>query len=383
MQSADFDSATYIDSNVQLAAYCQNWARQHWLALDTEFIRTNTFYPRLGLLQIADESGYYLADPLAIDDWTCFTNLFADSGIRFVLHSCSEDLNLFTSFFGQLPISLFDTQLAAAFLGSGFSLSYQALVEDLLEVELPQSQTRSDWLHRPLSPQQLRYATADVAHLLEVSRQQFSQLEQRNLLQWFEADCAAILKQAQLAEQPASWQGIYTGISNAWRLNDDALKKLQRLCVWREQEARYRDKPRSWIAKDGELLLIARELGSGQTELDRLYELDLDRRMLSRYGKKIIDAMEDESLASELPDRSELSLPLTSAERKLLKACQSLTQERASQYGMAPEVLGRKRWLMELIHYHRQHGTIDKSHWQQDWRVQILNPELNAIFGQQ
>lgn len=383
MQNIDLDSAVYIDSQEHLADCCQQWSKQNHLALDTEFVRTNTFYPRFGLLQVADHSHCYLIDPLTIDNWECFTELFASKDLCFILHSCGEDLNLFASLFRLLPARIFDTQIAAAFLGSGFSISYQGLVEDALGITLPKSETRSDWLRRPLSQMQLHYAAADVAYLLDLRELQQDRLHEHGLQQWFEGECANLLRMAAQTEQRNTWQGMYANISNAWRLDDSALQRLQRLCVWRELEARERDKPRNWIAKDGELFLIANNIDGNSATIDQLFDLELDKRMLNRYGKKILSALRDDSLSDGMPDRSRLNTPLSGSERKLLKAGQKLVQEKAEQVGMAPEILGRKRWLIELIQRYRQHGSFLESQHGGDWRMQILNPELSNILSGQ
>ncbi len=380
MQRTSSESAAYIDSNSRLADCCQQWNNKTRLALDTEFVRTNTFYPRLGLLQVADNAGCYLIDPLTIDDWDCFTALFENEAICFVLHSCGEDLNLFASYFKILPRKIFDTQIAAAFLDTGFSISYQGLVDEVLDIQLPKSETRSDWLQRPLSELQLTYAAADVAHLLELHDHQIQRLRDRGLESWFDAECQDMLLLAATVEERASWQSLYTTVSNSWRLDDAAILRLQRLCIWRELESRARDKPRNWIARDADLYLVAREIQDSDSSIDQLHDLSLDKRMINRYGKKILAALSDESLASEPVDRSLLNTPLTGAQRKLLKQCQVLVRDKAQQHAIAPEILGRKRWLMDIIQHHRKHGSLNDSELGRDWRLQILNPELAEIL---
>ncbi len=118
--SCDGMPVEYVSDAATLNALCVEWASEEFLAVDTEFERTSTFYARIGLLQIADSKCCYLIDPLSIDDWSGFKKLLSTPSCTLVMHSCSEDLSLLQTFLGCLPVSLFDTQLAAAFLGIGF-----------------------------------------------------------------------------------------------------------------------------------------------------------------------------------------------------------------------------------------------------------------------
>ena len=144
-------SVTCINSSEQLDRHCQAWQRQTVLAIDTEFVRTNTFYPKAGLIQLADENGICLIDPIMIEDLTPLAETLSNPAITWVVHSGSEDLILLLTQFGSLPRHVFDTQIAAAYLGFGFSLSYQALVNEVLHYHVEKGETRSNWLRRPLS----------------------------------------------------------------------------------------------------------------------------------------------------------------------------------------------------------------------------------------
>ena len=154
-----------IEAQQEFEELCSKWRSEKFLAIDTEFIRTNTFYPKLGLLQIADTNNCYLIDPLCISEWSPFAQLL-NLDIEFCIHSCSEDLNLLHTSISMMPREIFDSQLAAAFLGLGYSLSYQGLVKLLLGEEIPKDETRADWLKRPLTDTQLQYAANDVSYLL-------------------------------------------------------------------------------------------------------------------------------------------------------------------------------------------------------------------------
>ena len=179
-----------IDDNAELARWCQHWQSLPFVAVDTEFVRAETFYPIAGLIQVGDGEQAVLIDPLAITDWAPLVALLEAPSVVKVLHACSEDLEVFSRLCGALPSPLFDTQLAAAFLGMDFSMGYSRLVSELLQIDLPKDETRSDWLQRPLSAAQVEYAARDAQHLAELYRIMAPRLEAAGLTDWLLADTA-------------------------------------------------------------------------------------------------------------------------------------------------------------------------------------------------
>ncbi len=158
----------WIRDNDSLGQFCAEWQQLPFVALDTEFMRVDTFYPIAGLLQIGDGVRAYLIDPLTIDNWQPLAALLENPAVVKVVHACSEDLEVLLRLTGSLPAPLFDTQLAAAYLNLGFSMGYSRLVQEVLGIDLPKGETRSDWLQRPLSDTQISYAAEDALHLAEV-----------------------------------------------------------------------------------------------------------------------------------------------------------------------------------------------------------------------
>ena len=169
----------WIREDAALQELCERLAHQAAIALDTEFMRTDTFYPIVGLLQINDGRQTFLIDPLSIKDTDALKKIMVNKDVTKVLHSCSEDLEVFQTWLGVAPVSIFDTQIAAAFVPLGYSLSYANLVKTLLNVEIPKDETRSDWLQRPLSVSQIQYAALDVVHMLIVYGKLLQMLKQR------------------------------------------------------------------------------------------------------------------------------------------------------------------------------------------------------------
>lgn len=374
----------YVSDTATLNALCKEWAGEQFLAVDTEFERTSTFYARIGLLQIADSKSCYLVDPLTIDDWSEFKQLLSTPSCTLVMHSCSEDLSLLQTFLGCLPVSLFDTQLAAAFLGIGYSISYQGLIEQLLGVEVAKDETRSDWIKRPLSDKQIHYAAADVRYLLQVREILSSQVELKGMTDWLRAECDQQLVIAQRLEEESQWQSYYTGVSNAWRLDTPGLQALQQLCVWREQKARQRNKPRSWIVKDNDLLnlcaAVAGPIKSGEfTEGVVSNAEGVDSRFLSRNASDLYRLLSDTANRSEV-DPALLNKPLSAPLRKKLKLSKQVATAKAEELGMSPELLGRKKVLVELLRSFERDGQLQWSGESAGWRRELLEAELTAII---
>jgi ribonuclease D len=307
--------------------------------------------------------------------------------LSIVMHSCSEDLSLLQHMLGLVPARLYDTQRAAAFLGHGYSTSYQALVNAELGIDVPKGETRSNWLQRPLTAEQISYAALDVAYLVELQQKLSTQLSARNMLGWFEQDCANMLGDVIDETDETLWSVAYKNISSAWKLDAFQLPLLQKLCHWRETTARRRDRPKSWIVKDQELLALATALG---TQLQSHPELTpdmvvqanvLNARVASREAARIAEFL-NQAIDYKEPAHSRLlEKPLAAADRKLLKACQSLTKNKAAEHSIAPELLARKRQWQALI-YNINQGKED--YWppsMNNWRRDILESDLASILN--
>src|SRR5690606_30471169 len=241
---------TYIDDNVSLARHCEQWAQAPLLALDTEFVRETTFYPIPGLLQLGIQGAQFLIDPLTIDDWAPLQSLFAVA-IPKVLDACGEDLEVFERLLGCLPQPLFDTQVGAALAGCGYGLGYQALVAQLLEIHVDKEHTRSNWVARPLSAEQCRYASLDVAYLPQMFERISERLATLGRLGWWHEEGERVIAQARTVTEPAAY---YRKLSAGFRLRGAQVAALRDLCAWRELGARQQDVPRGRILKDAECL---------------------------------------------------------------------------------------------------------------------------------
>ena len=345
------------------------------LALDTEFVRERTFFPRLGLIQVSDGRTAYLIDPLAVADLAPFAAVLSAPGTVKVVHSASEDLEVFKRALDAVPEPLFDTQIGAALAGVGGSLGYQKLVATVLGVELGKGETRTDWLARPLSSAQRSYAAEDVAYLLPVYERLRAELQRLGRLHWVLEDSAALLSGlTRLDEDPES---AYRRIRGAGRLNRRQLGVLQTLAAWRDQEARRRDLPRSFVLKEDLLLSLATRQPTVVRDLERLPALDA--RQAARDSATWL-ALIEKALArpeSELPEPAE-RLPFTPAVRQLEDRLRQLVAERAAALGIPPEILSSRRNLGGLL----KSALVDPEprlpRELSGWRREVIGEELLA-----
>jgi ribonuclease D len=365
------ETFTLIESDAELGEAARRWAEAPALGLDTEFVRTNTFYHRLGLIQVFDGSAAWLVDPLAARDLAPLAEAFRSPGVK-VLHSASEDIEVFYRALGVLPAPLFDTQIAGAFAGKGAFLSYQKLVAACLGVELAKEETRTDWLARPLSPGQLAYAAEDVAFLLPVYEQLAAELAALGRLSWVFEDSAALLDTARFVEDDES---AYLRIKGAGRLDRRQLGALQGLAAWREREARRRDLPRNFVLKEGLLLDLATRRPQEAKDLQRLPSFD--PRQAARDGATWLQLLADAASRPdpELPSRLS-GKPFSAAAREVENRLRDRVRERAAELDVPPEILAPRRTLDALLRLNVDKPDPRLPRELAGWRREVIGEDL-------
>jgi ribonuclease D len=304
-------------------------------------MRTNTFYPKAALFQLQDGENSFLIDPLCIDDWACFNAVLANPAIPCILHSCSEDLELFQCFLGQLPATLLDTQVGAALIGLDAGMSYQNMVMEMLGVHVPKGETRSDWLQRPLTDSQKDYAALDVVYLPVIYQKIIDKLTELDRLDWWKAEGGRSLQNA----QAKSFEQYYEKLKSAWKLDHEGQAILQNLCAWREQAARDKNTPRGWLVKDPVLFEIARRKPFNESELSRIQ--DIAANFARKYADtifNIIEATQENDKAWPVP----LPRPLDGQAKAQMKAARSALDKCSAQLGISSQVIANKKEL-EII----------------------------------
>jgi len=333
----------WITDDSALAEHCRQWRQLPFVALDTEFMRVDTFYPKAGLIQVGDGQRAFLIDPLLINDWQPLAGLLEDQGVTKVLHACSEDLEVLARLTGSLPVPLFDTQLAAGYLNLGFSMGYSRLVQEVLGIELPKGETRSDWLQRPLSQTQVSYAAEDAVHLAELYERLRPQLsDDKNA--WVLEDGAELV--IQLCREIDPYE-LYRDAKLAWKLSRAQLAVLRELCAWRELEARERDVPRNRILREHAMWPIARTQPDNLSALARIE--DMHPRTIRQDGEFLLDLIKRTGNLppEEWPPAVPEPLPIEAA--ALLKKLRAIGQAEGERLNIAPELMLRKKTLEALL----------------------------------
>jgi ribonuclease D len=356
-----------LSSSKHLEAFSVHLSACGDLALDCEFVRERTFWPQLGLIQLAAGGQTALVDPLALDDAAALKRLFSRA-TRVLMHAPGEDFECFLHHYGWLPQPLFDTQLAAAFVGRGVGLGYRALVQQVLGVEVDKGETRSDWLRRPLSEAQLSYAAADVAHLQDLADALGAELDQQGKRAWFEADCQQALAKAVLQHSAPDGRLDARQIG---RLSDRGARRLQRILLWREHTARERDRPKGWLLDNESCQQLASLPDGDRAAHDALF---LDARRAAGFA-----ATELWELLQSPPDPGLPPLPQRAAQadasyRALVSALQAEVASIAKRCDLPPALLFPRR-LVEAM--------VDAAGWPegaQGWRESLLrDPLLKAL----
>lgn len=258
----------FISTSEELARFCERAQRSSVLAVDTEFLRERTYHPRLCLIQLAISADDIAAvDPLAIDDLSPVAELFANRAITKVIHACSQDLEVLDSVLGCVPEPLFDTQVAAAFLGHRMQMGYGPLVEAYTGVRLAKAESLTDWSRRPLDPEQLVYAEDDVRYLPAIYEQMLAQLVERDRLGWVLPEMQALTEPKHYRHDP---QEAYVHLRRASSLTRRQLAVAREVCAWRERVARKRDVPRRWVISDEVVVEVCRRAPGSTGQLFKI-----------------------------------------------------------------------------------------------------------------
>lgn len=365
----------WVNTRAQLEQLCRQWQQQPFVVLDTEFVRVDTYYPHTGLIQLATTDGNYLLDPLAIDDWSAFAALLEDRNVVKVVHACGEDLEVFQRLTGSLPQPLYDTQLAAAYANLGFSWGYARLVQHFLDIELPKGATRSDWLQRPLSDEQLLYAVQDVSYLARVYPLLDALLDDEKR-SWMLEDGATLVAAQQ---QPVDPQQLWQGVKLAWTLDARQAGVLQVLSAWREQQAQKRNIPRNWVLKEPVLLELAQKQPASLAALERID--GVSPGLLRHNGQTLLRLM------AEVQDRAEQDLPQPLPEplpleaNRALKRLKTVGERFAAERQIAPELVLKKKILVDALASGWPGGPYRLPDSLHGWRLEHLGQALQAALA--
>jgi ribonuclease D len=369
------DNATLL----QIAAGARASGR---LALDTEFMGEGRYQTLLCLVQLAIPAGadaserVEVVDPLAEDlDGAALADVLADPAIEVVVHAGRQDIALVRRRFGTEVHNVFDTQLAAGFLGLGGQASYESLLAEVLGVRIAKSASFTRWNVRPLSPEQRAYAREDVVHLLELAGELERRLSDLGRLQWAREECAPL----EHATDERDLESIFMRLPRHRGLSAPARSVARELVAWREQTAARQDRPVQSILSDSALLEIAKRRPGSKQELEQIR--GAGQGSLRRRAEELLAAV---ARARERPDEEDTQRrrppPPGPEDAALIAMVEALLRARAQEAGLAYELLAARAELQAIVAAARTGGQAPDVRALRGWRRELVGEELLALL---
>jgi ribonuclease D len=335
----------FITTNQALTDFCQQASQAEAIAVDTEFVRTRTLYPQLGLIQIYDGKQLVLVDPLVIDDFSSLTELLTNPNVVKVLHSCSEDLETFWHAFKIMPSPIFDSQFAASITGMGPALGYAKLVEIMLEVTVDKGESRTDWLARPLRIEQCDYAAKDVLYLFQLYPELKARVEEQKKLPWVYAEIANLSAKKRT---PIPLDSVYLTIKNNWKLSSKALLVLKKLAAWRTSTARQRDMALNFVVREENLVSIAMLQPSSKNELRSIQGVNPHEVRI--HGDALLSIVADcQSVSEEAYPPKVKRLNDVEEYKNTAASVKKICLNIAEIHDIPPELVGSKKQINQLL----------------------------------
>ena len=336
-----------ITDTATLADLCSRLARSDYVCVDTEFMRENTYYPILCLIQIADTNEAAAIDPLApgISLEPLLTLLVANEDVLKVVHAGGQDLEIIYNLTGKTPHPLFDTQVAAMALGQGDQIGYSSLVDSWLGIKVDKGARYTDWARRPLDARQIEYAIGDVTHLSEIFPMMLKRLRKNGRGTWLDQEMDRISDPNNYANDPElAWKRV-----RAPSRKPDVLGRLKSVGRWRELEAQAKDLPRGRIVKDETLGDLAANPPRNQSDLAKVRGLSAAWGS-NEIGARLMAALRDwEPIGSdEMPVRDERKPSLGKEATLVADLLKLLLKIRSRDIDVAAKLLARTDELEAL-----------------------------------
>ncbi|MDP2903785.1 MAG: ribonuclease D [Methylovulum sp.] len=361
----------YINTPEKLAAVCGQIKKAEWLALDTEFLREKTYYPKFCLLQIATPDWVACIDPIALPELDTLFDAIYNPAIVKVFHSCRQDLEIFYQLTGKLPTPIFDTQVAAPLLGFQDNPGYAMLVSSLLNINLSKAHTRADWSKRPLTEAQIEYAADDVIYLCQIYQLVLQKLTALGRADWLKSDFAELSNPAIYQADPEkAWQKI----KGKNKLTGKQLSIIQTLAQWREKMAQAEDRPKSWLMRD-ELLFDIAKL-QPETVGDLTNVRGISERTVNRYGKELCQLITAAKNRTPIPLHEKgRAAKKTQQQEAILDILTALVRIRAEENALNPSILASRKDLEVLLM-----DDDDECPLLHGWRYSMAGKELVGLL---
>ncbi len=371
MSSKDSSFLKYIEDENALIAFVDGAHASTTLALDTEFLREKTYYPKLCLIQAATDDGIWIIDPLAVKDLSPLGELLEDESIMKVFHAATQDIEILLRVTGSVPWPLFDTQVAAALLGYSHQVGLAQLVGSICGVTLKKSDSFTDWARRPLSASQLEYASGDVTFLPELFECMRAMLEEKGRLEWLEPDFKELANADNYTVDPRE---RFRHLKRGNQLSRRQLGGAREVAAWREKRAQETDTPRKWVLSDEQIVEACRK---ETRTIDELFLIRGMREKLSTKDAREVVALLVKGFAlpeEELPslDRPNASEPNVDSALDLMLA---LTRAVARDNDIAMQTLASSSDLTNLARGHIQESGLMKG-----WRRTLIGEKLMRLL---
>ena len=362
----------HLRTPADVRAFAEEARGEGRLALDTEFVWERTYSPIPCLLQLATAGRLAVLDPLEDVDVGPIAELVADPAVQLVMHAPAGDLLLFATRYGVRATSVFDTQLAAGFVGYGISMAYDRLVERALNVTLTHNETFSDWSRRPLTEAQIAYASDDVRYLFALADSLVGRLEEMGRRSWAEDEIARRYgAEARIEPDP---QRAYLKVARRGRLSGRQLSALRAVAAWREEEARSRDLPPGWVLKDPSVVEVARRNPADAAAVGRLRGLG---SLSPAAVQRLLEALAAAADAEPPPAARELSPGLARRVAAASALGAVLVRARCEGAHIAPELVATRAELESFVEAmasgQNEHALLT------GWRRELVGDELREL----
>ena len=357
----------YIASQQELEAFVDRAGSSSILAVDTEFLREKTYYPKLCLMQLATDDEIAIVDPFEVDDLKVLAPLFENEDIVKVFHAGHQDIEIIIYDIGCVPRPVFDTQVAAALLGQAQQIGYSSLVHSLCGVKLKKTDSFTDWSARPLSESQINYAKDDVVYLPKMYKSMRDTLIEKGRMSWLDAEFEEM---SDPATYIADERERFRRLKHFTQLSRRQMAAAREITAWREIEARKRNVPRKWVITDEQIVEACKR---EPRTIDELFMVrGMRERLTTRDARDIIElavAALDSAPDTwpEVPNSSK-SEPNVDAQVDLLM---SIVRIRARECGVAVPTLASHSDLVEVARGHRKGIDLLKG-----WRRELVGAEL-------
>ena len=317
----------------------------NWLAIDTEFMRESSYYPKLCLIQVATEKTCSCIDVFSVKQLDPLVEILKNPECTKIFHSARQDLEVLFAELNLIPTPIFDTQIAASMLGPDEQISYADLVEQYLTVRLAKSESRTDWSKRPLSEAQIHYALDDVRYLGPLHERLSIEISNKNRQQWLKEECEQLIVEDNYKIEPDdAWKSV-KGVGKA---QGGALEHIQRISYWREQTAQSKNRPRQWILKDRAIMDLSHMEMPSVASINDYLNLECPKSI--RHKDAIVELLltPGQSTATD-GSHNFIDRRLTKSQQSLVKQLMQHIRQRAQEMNMSSSLLANRKSIEHLV----------------------------------